>query len=51
MRKPSVVAEERLWTDSTGQYAVEELGAVVVEAVDWPRKRDGDDLAPVVASA
>ena len=37
--------------DDLVQYAVEELGAVLVEAVDWPRTRDGDDRAPVLVGA
>ena len=37
--------------DDLVQYAVEELGAVVVEGVDWPIHRKGDDLAPVPLEA
>jgi hypothetical protein len=33
--------------DDLAQYAVEHLGAVVVEGTDWPHNREGDDLAPV----
>jgi hypothetical protein len=29
------------------QFATDELGAIVVEGVDWPHSRDGEDLASV----
>jgi hypothetical protein len=33
--------------DPVVQFATDELGAVVVEGTDWPRERDGENLAPV----
>jgi hypothetical protein len=33
--------------DPVVQFATTELGAVVVEGIDWPRERDGENLAPV----
>lgn len=37
--------------DDLVQYATEELGAVLVEADDWPRTHDGDNLTPVPVGA
>lgn len=37
--------------DDLVQYATEELGAVLVEGDDWPRRREGDNLTPVPVGA
>ena len=33
------------------RFATHELGAVLVEGIDWPRNRTGEDLAPVLVDA
>ncbi len=38
---------QREGVDPVVQFATDELGAVVAEGVDWPRERDGENLAPV----
>jgi hypothetical protein len=38
---------QRESVDPVVRFATAELGAVVVEGTDWPRERDGENLAPV----
>ena len=37
--------------DDLVRFAVDELGGVLCEGSDWPRSRDGEDLAPVLVDA
>ena len=37
--------------DDLVEFAVDELGGVICEGCDWPRNREGEDLAPVMVEA
>jgi hypothetical protein len=44
-------AQQQAAQDDLVRFAIDELGGVLVEGTDWPRERDGEDLAPALAEA